>query len=263
MKPQLSLINALLAVALAPLSPLLTAQDAQPPIVEMRDGGASLVLQSIYIPVLLNAPFTAIVHTEWARPMPGGGNVIAVNQRRVARDSMGRIYEERWYLVPKDSGVESRMNVIQIADPETHTQYNCWMLERPHRCVLQNYTGSASATYIPATGTTGQLPNNAGYQTHEDLGVRYIEGLDCNGTRDATTFAKGVFGNDRPVVATREFWHSARIGINLISLVSGPQVGTQSFKVTDVNLAEPDPTLFQIPAGFAVEDRRVSAQLPQ
>jgi hypothetical protein len=60
-----------------------------------RDGGVSEVLQSIYIPPLLNAPFSAIVHTEWMRPMTGGGNFTFVNQRRVARDSRGRIHEER------------------------------------------------------------------------------------------------------------------------------------------------------------------------
>jgi hypothetical protein len=245
------------------LCPILTAQDAQPPVVEMRDGGVNQVPQSIYIPVLLNAPFTAIVHTEWARPMPGGGNVILTNRRRVARDSQGRIYEERWALVPKDSGTESYMNLIQIADPAAHTLYNCDMFEKPHRCFLQDYSGTAAAVYIPATGTTGPLPNNAGSRIHEDLGVRYVEGLDCTGTRDVTTYVKGVFGNDRPVAATREFWHSDRIGINLISHVSGPDVGDQSFKVTDVNLAEPDPALFQLPKGSIVIDRRRSAQPAQ
>jgi hypothetical protein len=239
------------------------AQQTEPPVVEMRDGGVNLVLQSIYIPVLLNAPFTAIVHTEWARPMPGGGNVILVNQRRVARDSEGRIYEERWALVPKDSGTESYMNLIQIADPAAHTLYNCDMFEKPHRCYLQDYSGTASAVYVPSTGTTGPLPNNAGHRTHEDLGVRYFEGLDCTGTRDVTTYVKGVFGNDRPVVASREFWHSDRIGINLISHVSGPDVGDQSFKVTDVNLAEPHPALFQLPKDSIVIDHRRSAQPSQ
>jgi hypothetical protein len=228
----------------------------------MRDGGVNQTLQSIYIPVLLNAPFTAIVHTEWARPMPGGGNVLLVNRRRVARDSEGRIYEERWALVPKD-GTESIMNLIQIADPGDHALYNCDMLEKPHRCYLQDYAGTASATYVPAIGKTGPLPGNAGYRTHEDLGVRYFEGLDCTGTRDTTTYEKGVFGNDRPVAATREFWHSDKIGINLISLVTGPNVGSQSFKVTDVNLAEPNPALFQLPKGSVVVDRRRSTQTAQ
>ena len=258
--PQAALSCALLAAFL--IQPLI-AQETQPPVVEMRDGGVNQVLQSIYIPVLLNAPFTAIVHTEWARPMPGGGNVILANRRRVARDSEGRIYEERWALVPKDSGTESYMNLIQIADPAAHTLYNCDMFEKPHRCFLQDYEGTAAAVYVPATGTTGPLPNNAGSRTHEDLGVRYFEGLDCTGSRDVTTYVKGVFGNDRPVTATREFWHSDRIGINLISHLSGPDVGEQSFKVTDVNLAEPNPALFQLPKGSIVIDRRLSAQPAQ
>jgi hypothetical protein len=68
------------------------------------DGGVTETLQSIYIPPLVGAPFSAIVHTEWARPIPSGGSYTAVNQHRVARDGRGRIYEERWLLVPKDSG---------------------------------------------------------------------------------------------------------------------------------------------------------------
>src|ERR1700687_5728692 len=54
------------------------------------DGGVSQVLQSIYIPPMHDAPFTATVHTEWARPLAGGGSETAVNQRKVARDRDGR-----------------------------------------------------------------------------------------------------------------------------------------------------------------------------
>ena len=39
------------------------------------DGGVTETLQSIYIPPLVGAPFSAVVHTEWARPIPSGGVV--------------------------------------------------------------------------------------------------------------------------------------------------------------------------------------------
>ena len=82
---------------LALLTPALNSQqtqapeantaDLQPtPAVHNRDGGVSEVLESIYIPPLVNAPFTAIVHTEWTRPIGDGGTWTIVNQRRVARD---------------------------------------------------------------------------------------------------------------------------------------------------------------------------------
>src|ERR1700676_5372349 len=176
-------------LALAVLAPIVASAQtqSQPPVVEMRDGGASEVLQSIYIPPLLKAPFTATVHTEWTKPIPGGGSFTMVNERRVARDSRGRIYEERWLLVPRGGRLKSQMNVIQIADPHTHKLYNCFTLQQPHRCQLETFTEPASAIYKPAIRPTGPLPDGTGFTTHEELGVRNLQGIDTQGTRDTTT----------------------------------------------------------------------------
>jgi hypothetical protein len=240
-----------------------TAQTAQAPHVQdggatayTRDGGVSQVLQSIYIPPLLNAPFSAIIHTEWTRPMSGGGNFTFVNQRQVARDSRGRIYEERWVLAPKGSEDQSRMNVIQIADPNAHTLYNCFTLQTPHRCVLETFAEAAVKSYKPAVFQSGPLPNNAGARLHEDLGTRTISGIETVGTRDTSNLNAGVMGSDQPFSTWREFWQAPQIGVNLYSEVVSPSVGKQVFTLTDVNLAEPDPKLFELPEGFDVVDRR-------
>jgi hypothetical protein len=222
----------------------------------MRDGGVSEVLQSIYIPPLMNAPFTAIVHTEWTRPMAGGGTFTFVNQRQVARDSRGRIYEERWLLAPKGSEDQSRMNVIQIADPSAHTLYNCFTLQTPHRCVLDTFAEAAMKTYKPAAFSSGALPNNAGTRTHEDLGTRSVSGIETTGARDTSNFNAGVMGSDQPFSSWREFWQAPQLGVNLYSEVVNPSVGKQMFTLTDVNLAEPDARLFELPEGFTVVDHR-------
>ena len=245
-------IQSLLVLALLPPS-LLCAQ-IQKPATGMPDGGTTEVLQSIYIPALLNAPFTAVVHTEWSRPIPGGGAYTYVNQRRVARDTHGRIYEERWGLVPKDGQLKSQMNVIQIADPQLHTLYNCFISQR--RCLLENFSEFASTTYRPATVSTGPLPDNKGFTTHEDLGIRSIDGVDTQGSRDIVTVNPGVYGNDRPLVTTREFWHASQIGINLLSTLDAPGIGHQTFSLTDLSFSEPEPQLFELPEGFEVIDRR-------
>ena len=240
-----------------------TAQTAQAPHVQdggatayTRDGGVSQVLQSIYIPPLLNAPFSAIIHTEWTRPMSGGGNFTFVNQRQVARDSRGRIYEERWVLAPKGSEDQSRMNVIQIADPNAHTLYNCFTLQTPHRCVLETFAEAAVKSYKPAVFQSGPLPNNTGARVHEDLGARTTSGIETVGTRDTSNLNAGVMGSDQPFSTWREFWQAPQIGVNLYSEVVDPSVGKQVFMLTDVNLAEPDPKLFELPEGFDVVDRR-------
>ena len=218
------------------------------------DGGVTETLQSIYIPPLVGAPFSAIVHTEWARPIPGGGSYTAVNQRRVARDGRGRIYEERWLLVPKDSGVQSRMNVIQIADPNNHTLYNCFVFER--RCTLLKFAEPAITSYKPPVIPSGPLENGKGFTTHLDIGVRTIAGIDTTGTRETTTLNPGAIGNDRAFVTVREFWQAPQIGVNVLSTVDGPQTGQQTFTLSDLSLTEPEPQLFELPDGYEVLDRR-------
>ena len=239
-------------------------QDGGTTVVTMRDGGVSQVLQSIYLPTLINAPFTAIVHAEWTRPMAEGGSYTFVNQRRIARDSAGRIYEERWALVPKGGHVNSVMTTIQLGDPNAHTLYNCYTLQKPHRCVLETFAETAEAVYKPAIGTSGMLPNNMGFRTHEDLGSRSIEGIETHGTRDTTNYNAGVMGSDQPFAVKREFWYAAQIGINLYSELVDPTVGKQVFTITDVTLTEPDPKLFELPQGFAVVDKRLPVEaLPE
>jgi hypothetical protein len=97
----------------------------------MRDGGTSVqqikkgvvaeVLESIYIPAITGAPFTAIVHTEWVRYLADGGTFTLANQRLIARDSEGRIYQERWTLVPKNGRIASERTTIQLPTPTLFT----------------------------------------------------------------------------------------------------------------------------------------------
>ena len=237
------------------------------PMANARDGGVSEVLQSIYIPPLVNAPFTATVNTEWTRPLGDGGSYTFVNQRHVARDTRGRIYEERWLLVPKGSEDKSRMNVIQIADPHAHTLYNCYTLRTPHQCTLETFDEPAVTSFKPSVAVSSQLPNNMGSSTHEELGTRSVAGIDTVGTRDTTNYNAGVMGSDAPFTSWREFWQTPQLGVNLSSEVTGPRVGKQVFTLTEVTLAEPDPKLFELPEGYTVVDRRKPAaehpELPQ
>ena len=226
------------------------------PVAEAGDGGVSEVRQSTYIAPIVNAPFTAIAHMEWTRPMAEGGSSALVNQRRVARDSRGRIYQERGPMVPKNGSVESRNNVIEIADPNTHTLYRCNMLRTPHRCILETFNETGETKFETALGPPGPLPYNMGFRKHEDLGTRSIEGIETHGTLDTTTYKVGVVGSFQQFSALREFWRSEKLGINLYSELTGRGVGKQTFTLTSVSLSEPDKSLFELPEGFAVEDHR-------
>jgi hypothetical protein len=89
------------------------------------DGGTRQTLESIFIPPMAHAPFSLTLETEWVRPLGNGGTYTVANKRKIMRDSAGRIYQERWLLVPKNGKMESKMDYIQISDPAEHTLYNC------------------------------------------------------------------------------------------------------------------------------------------
>lgn len=225
--------------------------------VQTQDGGTREVLESIVVPTIVNAPFYSTLATEWIRPLADGGTVTFVNQRHIGRDSSGRLYEERWYLVPKNGTVKSKMNYIQIADPNKHTLYTCNIGRRV--CELTAYYESVS-TPRKASTPTGPLPNDAGQQTAEDLGKQVIAGLETEGMRASTTLNPGVVGNDRPMTITREFWYSPQLGFNLLSKRTDPRIGTQTFTIVDLSLSEPESSMFDPPEGFKIEDHRASAE---
>ena len=244
-----------------PLAPGAQPQGPQTPVQQyhVEDGGTREVLESIVVPPKTKAPFSLILQTEWVKTLPDGGTITSQNQRRIARDSEGRIYQERWFLVPKNGKAKSQMTTIQISDPHTHTLYNCFMLEQPSQCVLSTYTPSPDAVYNFQSVTTGKLPNDVGSVIHDDLGKEFVSGVETTGTRDGVIYNPEVFGNNRKVTIEREFWYSAKLGINLISKRSDPRIGTQTFTATNLILSEPDAKLFELPEGYAVVDHRETA----
>jgi hypothetical protein len=220
-----------------------------------QDGGVREVLESIVIPPLPHAPFTATLATEATKYTADGASMTFVNERHIARDAQGRIYEERWLLVPKNGSVKSTMNWIQVADPQLRTLYNC-SPER-HICDLLVFDPASDlAAATPPKGRSGPMPHGDGNDLWEDLGSRNIAGIDTVGTRETTTVNAGTMGNDQPLTSMREYWHSEQLGINLLSIRTSPMFGKQTFTITEITAGDPDPQMFELPAGYKVNDQR-------
>jgi len=225
----------------------------------VQDGGVRQVLESIVIPPIPSEPFRATLDTEWVRFTPDGGTITFVNERHIARDGRGRIYEERWALVPKfhpNGDIPSRLTWIQIADPKLHTLYNC-SIEK-HVCDLVTYDPTEDLRAArPRTPPPGTATGDRGLPTTlEDLGTRNIAGVDTVGIRQTYRIEIGSMGNDQPMTSMKEEWHSQELGINLLSIRSDPMVGKQTFTIVELAASEPDPQLFELPAGYKVSDQR-------
>jgi len=225
----------------------------QQPVISVADGGASGRMESLFIPPKAGAPFSFILVTEWSRPLGNGGTFTLTNERRIMRDSNGRIYQERWLLVPKNGSIKSYMDIFQIMDPEQHTWLNCATANKV--CEVRPYPFTTQQKFQPAIGQSGPLANGHGFHEHVDLGLGSTQGEETHGYREITTINPGFVGNDRPMVSTREFWYSPRLEINLSSIVDEPQTGKQVFTVKELTTSEPEASFFEVPADYKIVNR--------
>jgi hypothetical protein len=84
----------------------------------------------------------------------------------------------------------------------------------------------------------------------EALGVQDFEGVEAEGTRTITTIPAGAIGNERPIDIVYERWYSKDLQLIVSSKHSDPRFGDQTYKLTNIIRANPDGTLFTLPADF-------------
>jgi len=240
-------IAAIFFVFLWAASAVLThAQQAQ----HAPDGGTRETIASIAVPPLPNAPFSATVQTEWTKYLADGTTQFIHNHRVIARDSLGRVFQERTTFVPNGSPSDSQVWRTELAEPATHTVAYCDT--RSHVCELRPFVLPPSVP-PPAAGT---VASRSGSFVTENLGSRTLNGLELIGTRETQTMNPLVTGTDRPLVVVKEFWYSRQLGVNVLTTRNDPRSGKEVFTVTDIRLGEPDASLFALPTNASVVDLR-------
>jgi hypothetical protein len=86
----------------------------------------------------------------------------------------------------------------------------------------------------------------------EQLGVQNIEGIDAEGTRTVTTIPADAIGNERPIEIVYERWYSKELQLIVSSRHYDPRFGEQTYRLNNIVRSEPDPSLFELPAGYKV-----------
>ena len=89
-------------------------------------------------------------------------------------------------------------------------------------------------------------------ETTEQLGTRMVEGVEAVGTRATQVIPAGTIGNDKDLVSTRETWFSPDLKLVVSSIRNDPRFGEIRYTLTNIQVTEPNPSLFQPPAGYTV-----------
>jgi hypothetical protein len=207
------------------------------------DGGTSERIQSVDITTKAGAPFRATVVTTWKRRLEDGTETTIYNHRTVARDSTGRVFQERRAFDPDGLTKETMISELDFYDPGREELTVCKPFTR--QCMVwKRHFFSGDAKPLPAKT---EFPN--GYTvTREALGEMTSENLTLTGSREVSSNPRQ--GKSEPSI--RELWYSARLGINIITKRFEPLGGAQDISVQQIQLSEPDAGLFQLPEGYQV-----------
>jgi hypothetical protein len=84
------------------------------------------------------------------------------------------------------------------------------------------------------------------------LPERTIEGVRAQGVRRTTTIAAGSIGNELPIEIVSEEWTSPDLKVLVLTEHRDPRMGTSTYRVTNINRAEPDAYLFEVPADYTL-----------
>jgi hypothetical protein len=96
-------------------------------------------------------------------------------------------------------------------------------------------------------------PNNAN-EVKQDLGKQNIEGVEAEGTRTTVTIAAGEIGNERPIEIVSERWYSPELQLVVMTRHSDPRTGETTYKLTNINRAEPAKSLFEVPSDYTIKE---------
>jgi hypothetical protein len=227
---------------------------AQPPL--PATGQTTHIVTGIDLLNIPGKPFSAQDVIDAAKSTDGQGTLTTHIAVTVARDSQGRVYRELRQLSRATPDAPSILIRSHIFDPLKRTHTTCVYLDRV--CTITNFRPLFKYVLQPV----GPFDKNTRFLTRETLGDNVIDSLSVEGTRETTTVAPGIDGNDAALTFTTDFWYSADLQTNTVVLRHDPSYGTQLFHLVNLVRAEPDPKLFSIPAGFTLKDLR-TASAPQ
>jgi hypothetical protein len=224
------------------------AQGPGGPGEEMRFLGFEMGLEG---KTVTGAPFTATFSTQTTQALSDGNQIQRTTTGTIARDSEGRT--RRDMTLPAigtwATSQSTPPHVTFLNDPVAGTRY---ILE-PDRKIAREMAspradrrGRNSAEGMARRGGEGKNVVTT------DLGTQAINGVTAQGTRYTRTIPAGAIGNEKPIVIVTERWYSPDLQIDVMTKHSDPRNGETVTQLTNIQKAEPDATLFQVPSDYTV-----------
>jgi len=239
---------------------------------------------SISASPVVGAPYSGTITNEMVQTLSDGTHITQTTTGTVARDSQGRTRQDAPLPMIGNLSAANAPHLVFIVDPVAQVSYTLNLTDKTAQKMPAPPFSAPNAAMAneklflqmgPQVSVTGggpmplapmpQMPvmplqkmdisrNDAANATTEDLGSQTMEGALVNGTRTTRTIPTGQIGNDAPIKIVTEVWTSPDLKTVVYSKRGDPRMGEQTFQLTNIVRAEPDPSLFFVPAGFTITD---------
>lgn len=236
--------------------------------------------------VVKGAPYSAEAVTESVQTLADGNRIVRKNTAEVYRDSEGRTRREQTInVLGHYAAAGEAPRTILINDPVTGEHFSLDPRNRTARKLtvvrVDKVLGAADAKRLAEGATKRVIEQGFVYTTPvppppvppgvggpnvffhsskaddkntrtESLGTQLVEGVQAEGTRTVTTIPAGQIGNEQPIEIVRERWYSPELQVVVKTVSSDPRTGTTTYRLSNIQRAEPTPTLFQVPSDYTV-----------
>jgi hypothetical protein len=209
-----------------------------------------------------NAPYSAEIVNEMTQELPDGNHIERRTTGTVARDRRGRVRREQPLVAIGPVVPDSETRMITISDPATRVHYS---LDPVRRIAIRSRRPRPNnpSKGAPAGVGPGVPGEPASPEVHtEHLGAKEYEGIRVEVTRTIATIPAGSIGNVRPIEIVSDRWYSPELRVVLFSRRADPRFGETIYRLTHITRAEPDASLFQVPADYKMEDMKPPAFRP-
>jgi hypothetical protein len=226
------------------------------------------------------APYSADQTTTTTQTLADGNRIVQTSTAKVYRDEQGRSRVEQSLGSIGTLASAEKHTLIMIDDPVAGVRYN--LQPEIHSAqkmatvgppppplppdgdklraekVAHEKTQIFFSTASGHEGTGGMVTfvsDSPGVKTaDENLGTQTMEGLSVTGTRTTITIPAGGEGNELPMQIVDERWYSPDLQTNIKTIHTDPRMGQTVFTVSNVSRANPDPSLFQVPADYQMTE---------
>lgn len=228
------------------------------------------------------SPYSAQAVTEMTQVLSDGNRIVNTSSAAVYRDREGRTRREQTLKAIGTFSLSGEaFQSISINDPVAGVAF---VLE-PHSRIARKIQGlridAASGERFRVRSPNGEGPAISFNTTangpvtvrrgtaeakmveerertafrKEELGTQTIEGVNAVGTKTTITIPAGQIGNERAIEIVDEQWYSPELQAMVMTRHSDPRSGETVYRLTNINRAEPDGSLFEVPAGYTVNEQ--------